>query len=124
MIVASSMSPTNQTRSDARTGYFDTANARSNFHVVTGHMATRLIVGLPGSLTNQESRRIIGVEVSRCHELHIGPTSSDRISSHLVCRISTEPSLRTKKSSWPLEPFSRLFFYKSPVLVLVKFWKP
>ncbi|KAF3803226.1 Dehydrogenase xptC [Colletotrichum gloeosporioides] len=62
MIVASSMSPTNQTRSDARTGYFDTANARSNFHVVTGHMATRLIVGLPGSLTNQESRRIIGVE--------------------------------------------------------------
>ncbi|KAI8215400.1 radical SAM superfamily protein [Colletotrichum sp. SAR 10_86] len=65
MIVASSMSPTNQTRSDARTGYFDTANARSNFHVVTGHMATRLIVGLPGSLTNQESRRIIGVEVSR-----------------------------------------------------------
>ncbi|KAF4875101.1 Dehydrogenase xptC [Colletotrichum siamense] len=64
MIVASSMSPTNQTRSDARTGYFDTANARSNFHVVTGHMATRLIVGLPGSLTNQESRRIIGVELS------------------------------------------------------------
>ncbi|KAJ3959104.1 hypothetical protein N0V92_004298 [Colletotrichum tropicale] len=63
MIVASSMSPTNQTRSDARTGYFDTANARSNFHVVTGHMATRLIVGLPGSLTNQESRRIIGVEI-------------------------------------------------------------
>ncbi|KAI8314295.1 hypothetical protein K4K61_005320 [Colletotrichum sp. SAR11_59] len=39
-------------------------NARSNFHVVTGHMATRLIVGLPGSLTNQESRRIIGVELS------------------------------------------------------------
>ncbi|KAL3296942.1 gmc oxidoreductase [Colletotrichum asianum] len=64
MIVASSMSPINQTRSDARTGYFDTANARSNFHVVTGHMATRLIVGLPGSLTNQESRRIIGVELS------------------------------------------------------------
>ncbi|KAI8179581.1 Dehydrogenase xptC [Colletotrichum sp. SAR 10_75] len=64
MVVASSMSPTNQTRSDARTGYFDTANARSNFHVVTGHMATRLIVGLPGSLTNQESRRIIGVELS------------------------------------------------------------
>ncbi|KAK2763406.1 gmc oxidoreductase [Colletotrichum kahawae] len=64
MIVASSMSPTNQTRSDARTGYFDTANTRSNFHVVTGHMATRLIVGLPGSLTNQESRRIIGVELS------------------------------------------------------------
>ncbi|KAH0437369.1 hypothetical protein CcaCcLH18_03931 [Colletotrichum camelliae] len=64
MIVASSMSPTNQTRSDARTGYFDTANPRSNFHVVTGHMATRLIVGLPGSLADQESRRIVGVELS------------------------------------------------------------
>ncbi|KAF9881700.1 hypothetical protein CkaCkLH20_00846 [Colletotrichum karsti] len=61
MIVASSMSPTNQTRSDARTGYFDSANSRSNFHVVTGHTATRLIVGLPGSL-NRGSRRIVGVE--------------------------------------------------------------
>ncbi|WYZ45167.1 hypothetical protein EsH8_VIII_000483 [Colletotrichum jinshuiense] len=65
MIVPSSMSPRNQTRSDARTGYFDPAIARPNLHVVTGQMATRLILGLPGSLVRQgHQRRIIGVEFS------------------------------------------------------------
>ncbi|KAK6220309.1 gmc oxidoreductase [Colletotrichum tabaci] len=64
MIVPSSMSPTNQTRSDARTGYFDSAISRSNLHVVTGQTATRLIVGLPGSLAEGDRRRIIGVDFS------------------------------------------------------------
>ncbi|KZL81691.1 gmc oxidoreductase [Colletotrichum incanum] len=61
MIVPSSMSPTNQTRSDARTGYFDPAVARSNLHILTGYTATRLIVGLPGSLATGGGRRIVGV---------------------------------------------------------------
>ncbi|KXH40091.1 GMC oxidoreductase [Colletotrichum simmondsii] len=65
MMVPSSMSPTNQTRSDARTGYFDPAISRSNLHVVTGQTATRLIVGLPGSLAKEGTRRrIIGVDFS------------------------------------------------------------
>ncbi|OHF02206.1 GMC oxidoreductase [Colletotrichum orchidophilum] len=65
MIVPSSMSPSNQTRSDARTGYFDPAISRSNLHVVTGQTATRLIVGLPGSLAKKGSRRrVIGVDFS------------------------------------------------------------
>ncbi|OLN87877.1 Pyranose dehydrogenase 1-like protein 1 [Colletotrichum chlorophyti] len=65
MIVPSSMSPTNQTRSDARTGYFDPAIPRANLHVVTGHTVTRLILGLPGSRTKQQGRRrIIAVEFS------------------------------------------------------------
>ncbi|KAF6801179.1 GMC oxidoreductase [Colletotrichum sojae] len=63
MIVPSSMSPENQTRSDARTGYFDPAISRPNFHVITGHTATRLMVGLPGSL-NRGGRRILGVHFS------------------------------------------------------------
>ncbi|KAK1700021.1 GMC oxidoreductase-domain-containing protein [Colletotrichum godetiae] len=63
MMVPSSMSPTNQTRSDARTGYFDPAISRSNLHIVTGQTATRLIVGLPGSLAKEGTRRrIIGVD--------------------------------------------------------------
>ncbi|KAK1640860.1 GMC oxidoreductase-domain-containing protein [Colletotrichum phormii] len=65
MMVPSSMSPTNQTRSDARTGYFDPAISRSNLHVVTGQTVTRLIVGLPGSLAKEGTRRrIIGVDFS------------------------------------------------------------
>lgn len=65
MMVPSSMSPTNQTRSDARTGYFDPAISRPNLHVVTGQTATRLIVGLPGSLAKEGTRRrIMGVDVS------------------------------------------------------------
>ncbi|KAJ0162546.1 Oxygen-dependent choline dehydrogenase [Colletotrichum tanaceti] len=64
MIVPSSMSPTNQTRSDARTGYFDSAISRSNLHVVTGQTATRLIVGLPVSSAEGDQRRIVGVDFS------------------------------------------------------------
>lgn len=65
MMVPSSMSPTNQTRSDARTGYFDPAIPRSNLHVITGQTATRLIAGLPGSLAKEGTRRrIIGVDAS------------------------------------------------------------
>ncbi|GJC79045.1 oxygen-dependent choline dehydrogenase [Colletotrichum liriopes] len=62
MIVPSSMSPTNQTRSDARTGYFDPAISRSNLHVLTGYTAMRLIVGLPSSLDTGGGRRIVGVD--------------------------------------------------------------
>ncbi|TDZ58601.1 Dehydrogenase xptC [Colletotrichum trifolii] len=62
MIVPSSMSPTNQTRSDARTGYFDSSIHRPNLHVVTGHTATRLLVGLPDSTGRREKLRILGVE--------------------------------------------------------------
>ncbi|KAK1982844.1 GMC oxidoreductase [Colletotrichum cereale] len=61
-IVPSSMSPTNQTRSDARVGYYDAAASRSNLHVLTGHTATRLIVGLPSSQGTDGGRRIVGVD--------------------------------------------------------------
>ncbi|GKT47336.1 oxygen-dependent choline dehydrogenase [Colletotrichum spaethianum] len=62
MVIPSSMSPTNQTRSDARTGYFDPAISRSNLHVLTGQTVTRLILGLPSSLITGGNRRIIGVD--------------------------------------------------------------
>ncbi|KAK1999083.1 GMC oxidoreductase [Colletotrichum falcatum] len=61
-IVPSSMSPTNQTRSDARVGYFDTAVSRSNLHVLTGHTVTRLVMGLPNSEVSGGGRRIVGVD--------------------------------------------------------------
>ncbi|KAK2042111.1 GMC oxidoreductase [Colletotrichum somersetense] len=61
-IVPSSISPTNQTRSDARVGYYDPAAPRSNLHVLTGHTATRLILGLPNSQGTGGGRRILGVD--------------------------------------------------------------
>ncbi|KAL0944494.1 GMC oxidoreductase [Colletotrichum truncatum] len=76
MVVASSMSPSNQTRSDARTAYFDTAISRSNLHVVTGQTVKRLVLGLPGSPPRRRVRRILGVEVGL--SLSSGPLGVNR----------------------------------------------
>ncbi|KAK1962555.1 GMC oxidoreductase [Colletotrichum sublineola] len=60
--IPSDISPTNQTRSDARVGYYDTAASRSNLHVLTGQTVTRLIVGVPSSQGTGGGRRILGVD--------------------------------------------------------------
>lgn len=48
----STMHPTNQSRSDARTGYFDPVISRTNFHVATSQHVTRVVtsVGADGSV--------------------------------------------------------------------------
>ncbi|EPE24373.1 FAD/NAD(P)-binding protein [Glarea lozoyensis ATCC 20868] len=50
MLIPSSISPENQTRSDARLAYFDNiVNSRPNFHVATGKHVYRLILETPQS---------------------------------------------------------------------------
>ncbi|GKT85546.1 GMC oxidoreductase [Colletotrichum tofieldiae] len=78
MIVPSSMSPTNQTRSDARTGYFDPAISRSNLHVLTGYTAMRLIMGLPSSLDTGGGRRIVGVDAATYTQFASEPLGINR----------------------------------------------
>lgn len=68
MIVPSSMTPTNQSRSDSRTSYLDGVIDRPNLHLATEQTVTRILIGktddafaLPplGHL-----KRALGVEVS------------------------------------------------------------
>ncbi|KAI9724093.1 MAG: hypothetical protein M1812_000812 [Candelaria pacifica] len=44
MFVPTDLDPDNQTRSDARRGYYDPYTTRSNFHVMTGHHVTRILI--------------------------------------------------------------------------------
>lgn len=63
-IVPSSLDARNQTRSDARTAYYDPAISRSNLHVLIGYSVTRLILGAPNKLEGGR-RRVVGVEVGQ-----------------------------------------------------------
>jgi choline dehydrogenase len=48
MLIPNSINPDNQTRSDARTAYYDGfINTRPNFHVATGQHATRVLINTP-----------------------------------------------------------------------------
>lgn len=63
MLIPNSISPDNQTRSDARLGYFDGfIDSRPNFHVATGKHVYRLLV--EHSNSTQGEILIKGVEVS------------------------------------------------------------
>ncbi len=44
MFVPTDLDPDNQTRSDARRGYYDPYTTRSNFHVMTGQHVTRILI--------------------------------------------------------------------------------
>lgn len=57
--LASSIHPTNQSRSDARRVYYDPYITRPNFHVATGQQVTRLL-SAPGV---NSTLNITGVEV-------------------------------------------------------------
>lgn len=64
-LVPSSLSPDNQTRSDARTAYYEPAVSRPNLHVATGQRVKRLRLGERSRLGGLETggRSIMGVEV-------------------------------------------------------------
>jgi hypothetical protein len=68
MLIPNSLNPENQTRSDARTAYFDGfIDSRPNFHVAYGQLVIRLIIDSDASTTigNSSTRLLItGVEVS------------------------------------------------------------
>lgn len=67
-VAPSSLSAANQSRSDARVAYFDTALDRPNLHLATEQMVTQILLAqegtqLPNSSTPQ-LQTAIGVEVS------------------------------------------------------------
>jgi choline dehydrogenase len=48
MLIPNSINPDNQTRSDARTAYYDGfISTRPNFHVATGQHVTRVVIDTP-----------------------------------------------------------------------------
>jgi choline dehydrogenase len=70
MIIPSSMTPMNQSRSDSRTAYLDGVIGRPNLHLATGQIVTRLLLDkdnqtFPSVATgaNGLPRRAYGVEV-------------------------------------------------------------
>lgn len=74
--------PANQTRSDARRTYHDPVINRPNFHVLTGHQVTRLLVAdLSGAnlptCPSFGSSRSIGNGTNR--GLNVGPADSNRL---------------------------------------------
>lgn len=65
MLIPNNISPDNQTRSDARLGYFDGfIDSRPNFHVATGKHVYRLLVD--NANKSPDGLLIKGVEVSSC----------------------------------------------------------
>lgn len=59
-VAPSSISASNQSRSDARVAYFDNALERSNLHVASGQMVTQILLAQDGEL-----QTAVGVEVSK-----------------------------------------------------------
>ena len=57
--VTHSQDPSTQTRSSARTAYYDSARTRENLHLLTGTQVTRLLT----SIGNRTAARVLGVEV-------------------------------------------------------------
>jgi hypothetical protein len=65
MVIPSSLTPNNQTRSSARTGYYDPVVLRPNLHVATGQTVKRLMFGNNTVFGKRSSKvPVIGVEVS------------------------------------------------------------
>jgi hypothetical protein len=67
MLIPDSISPSNQTRSDARLGYYDGFINRSNLHIATGQHVTRVTINLPATARPRDLATglwINGVEVS------------------------------------------------------------
>lgn len=67
-VAPSSISASNQSRSDARTAYFDTVLERSNLHIASGQMVTQILLAADGDTSNASAgqlQRAVGVEVSR-----------------------------------------------------------
>jgi hypothetical protein len=66
--LATTIHPTNQSRSDARRAYYDPYINRPNFHVATGQQATRILslAGANSTLT------VTGVEV--CFSVKLSPS--------------------------------------------------
>lgn len=67
-VAPSSISASNQSRSDARTAYFDTVLERSNLHIASGQMVTQILLAADGVTSNASAgqlQRAVGVEVSR-----------------------------------------------------------
>jgi choline dehydrogenase len=62
MFVPSSLSPDNQTRSSARSAYYDPAIGRPNLDVATGQTARRLVLAAKDNFT-RSPRAVVGVEV-------------------------------------------------------------
>ena len=56
------LDPKTETRSDARTAYYDSASSRPNLHLLTGNQVTRLITKVRGSEVC-----VVGVEVRNSH---------------------------------------------------------
>ncbi|KAK1598233.1 GMC oxidoreductase [Colletotrichum navitas] len=106
-IVPSSMSPTNQTRSDARIGYYDTAASRSNLHVLTGQTVTRLILGLPNSQGTGGGRRIVGVDFSS-ESMGINRTVTTNKEVILAAGAIQSPTLLQVSGIGPKEVLSSL----------------
>jgi choline dehydrogenase len=69
MLIPNSINPENQTRSDARTAYYDGfINTRPNFHVATGQHVTRVLINTPLNVRQRDypvGFWISGVEVCK-----------------------------------------------------------
>jgi len=67
MLIPDSISPNNQTRSDARLGYYDGFINRSNLHIATGQHVSRVTINSPTTSFPRDLPTglwINGVEVS------------------------------------------------------------
>jgi choline dehydrogenase len=69
MLIPNSMNPENQTRSDARTAYYDDfINTRPNFHVTARQHVTRVLINKPPNVRKRDYPSgfwISGVEVCK-----------------------------------------------------------
>lgn len=88
-VAPSSISASNQSRSDARVAYLDTALERSNLHVASGQMVTQILLAQDGNTTSSASgsqlQRAVGVEVSRPQPTHSNQACQNYIIDlHLV----------------------------------------
>ncbi|KUI68761.1 Oxygen-dependent choline dehydrogenase [Cytospora mali] len=75
MTAPSSMSVQNQSRSDSRTAYFDTAIDRQNLHIATEQTVTQILLETVG-----EEQRAVGVEFAHSNEAErINVTCSNEV---------------------------------------------
>jgi len=80
-IIPSSLSAANQSRSDARVAYFDSAISRANLHVVAKRTVTRLVFATSAGVTAPDIGRrpsarmkfVQGIEVANSFYVGRGP---------------------------------------------------